>query len=93
MSEQGAVFIQDLLTYEDRLEFGPFILLTDVLALIEQTLLARSGYFYGNDRASLLLLTFLIILFCAGHCMSSLAGGIFNLRAARGDDYRTAVTD
>lgn len=47
MSDQGAVYIQDLLTYEDRREFGPFIMLTDVMALIEQTLLARSGYFYG----------------------------------------------
>lgn len=46
--EHGAVFVQDLLTPEDRREMSLWpIVFTDVLGVLEQTLLARSSYFYG----------------------------------------------
>ena len=70
----GAVFMSDLLTLDDRRAFGWPLMITDVLALVEQQLLAHSAFFYG-------------------HAMSSLAGVIMNLRAARGADPRTMLLD
>jgi hypothetical protein len=70
----GALFLSDLLTMDDRREFGWPIMITDVLALVEQQLLSHSAFFYG-------------------HAMSSLAGVIMNLRAARGADPRTMLLD
>lgn len=70
----GAIFLSDLLTMDDRREFGWSIMITDVLALVEQQLLAHSSFFYA-------------------HAMSSLAGVITNLRAARGADPRTMIMD
>ncbi|TFY73589.1 hypothetical protein EWM64_g10423 [Hericium alpestre] len=70
----GAVFLNDLLTIEDRQAFGWPLMVTDVRALVEQALLARSAYFYA-------------------HSMSSVAGGIVNMRAARGADPRTTLLD
>ncbi|KAH9178702.1 hypothetical protein EDB89DRAFT_2063636 [Lactarius sanguifluus] len=70
----GALFMSDLITMDDRREFGWPLMVTDVLALVEQQLLAHSAFFYG-------------------HGMSSLAGVITNLRAARGADPRTMLLD
>ncbi|QRV76198.1 O-FucT domain protein [Ceratobasidium sp. AG-Ba] len=70
----GAVLINDLITLEDRQEFGWPIMLTDVLAVVEQSVLSHSAYFYA-------------------HAMSSVAGGVVNMRAARGADKRAALID
>ena len=70
----GAVFMNDLLTINDRRAFGWWLIITDVRALVEQQLLAHSAFFYG-------------------HAMSSLAGVIINLRAARGADPRTVLIE
>lgn len=70
----GAIMLSDLLTMEDRRDFGWPLMITDVRALVEQALLVHSAFFYG-------------------HGMSSLAGVITNLRAARGADPRTMVLD
>jgi hypothetical protein len=72
--DAGGVFLSDLLKIEDRRAFGWALMLTDVLALVDQSLLAHSAYFYG-------------------HKLSSFAGRVVNLRAARGADRRTAVLD
>jgi len=74
LAENGAVLFYDLLTMEDRREFGWPLILTDVLALVEQATLARANYFYA-------------------HAMSSVAGGVVNIRSARGADQRTALID
>ncbi|KAI9444791.1 hypothetical protein H4582DRAFT_2108601 [Lactarius indigo] len=74
IADAGALFFSDLLTMDDRREFGWPLMFTDVLALVEQQLLAHSAFFYG-------------------HGMSSLAGVIMNLRAARGADPRTMLLD
>jgi hypothetical protein len=73
-SEAGGVFLSELLEIEDRRGFGWPLMLTDVRALVEQSLLAHSAYFYG-------------------HKMSSFAGRVANLRAARGADRRTTLLD
>jgi len=70
----GAVFIFDLLMMEDRRAFGWPLMITDVMAIVEQQLLVRSGFFYG-------------------HGLSSFAGAVLNMRAARGVDPRTALLD
>jgi hypothetical protein len=74
LEEQGGVLITDLLTIEDRREFGWSIMLTDVLALLEQATLSHAAFFYA-------------------HVLSSLAGGVMNLRAGVGADPRTALLD
>lgn len=74
LREQGAVLISDLLTKEDRREFGWSLMLTDVLALLEQATLSHAAYFYA-------------------HALSSVAGGVMNLRAGAGADPRTALLD
>ena len=73
-SEAGGVFLSELLEMEDRRTFGWPLMLTDVRALVEQSVLAHSAYFYGQT-------------------MSSFAGRVANLRAARGADPRTALLD
>ncbi|KAH9173215.1 hypothetical protein EDB89DRAFT_2068974 [Lactarius sanguifluus] len=70
----GAVFMSDLLTMEDRRELGWPLMITDLMALVEQQLLVHSSYFYG-------------------HCMSSFAGAIVNMRGGRGADPRTMLLD
>ncbi|EJD55334.1 hypothetical protein AURDEDRAFT_109699 [Auricularia subglabra TFB-10046 SS5] len=72
--QNGAIFIHDLVTFEDRQFVGWPLLVTDVLALLEQLVMAQSEYFYG-------------------HAMSSVAGGVVNMRAARGVDSRTYLID
>ncbi|KAL4065231.1 hypothetical protein J3A83DRAFT_4360512 [Scleroderma citrinum] len=74
LDEHGAVRAPDLITIEDRRRFGWPLLLTDVLGIVEQDLLARSSFFYA-------------------HALSSVAGGVINLRAANGADPRTAQVD
>lgn len=70
----GAVLINDIMTEEDW-QIGSWpLLLTDVLALVEQAVLAQADYFYG-------------------HLLSSVAGGVLNMRAARGADPRTSLVD
>jgi hypothetical protein len=68
--DAGAVLMVDLLTMEDRRDFGWPLVFTDVMALVEQAVLFHSAFFYGQ-------------------AMSSLAGVITNMRAARGADPRT----
>ena len=68
--DAGAVLMMDLLTMEDRRDFGWPLIITDVMALVEQAVLFHCAFFYG-------------------HAMSSLAGVITNMRAARGADPRT----
>ena len=70
----GAIFMSDLLTMEDRQEFGWPLMITDVVAIVEQQVLVRSGFFYG-------------------HCLSSFAGAVVNMRAGRGADPRTGLLD
>ncbi|KAH9051203.1 hypothetical protein EDB83DRAFT_2543049 [Lactarius deliciosus] len=48
----GAVFMSDLLTMEDRREFGWPLMITDLMALVEQQLLVHSGFFYGHCMSS-----------------------------------------
>ena len=72
--EHGAVLISDLLTPEDRRFVGWPLLVTDVLALLEQNVMSHAAYFYA-------------------HAMSSVAGGVINLRAAGGMDPRLALID
>jgi len=50
--EEGGVFLSDLLTIEDRRKYGWPLLLTDVRAVVEQSLLAHSAYFYGHLMSS-----------------------------------------
>ncbi|KAG8844180.1 hypothetical protein FRB96_003249 [Tulasnella sp. 330] len=52
MRESGALFIGDLITAKDRREFGWGIMVTDVLALVEQSVLATSYYFYAHAMSS-----------------------------------------
>ncbi|KAH8993725.1 hypothetical protein EDB92DRAFT_376405 [Lactarius akahatsu] len=48
----GAVFLSDLLTMEDRRDFGWPLMITDLVALVEQQLLVRSSFFYGHGLSS-----------------------------------------
>lgn len=52
MRQNGAIFIDDLLTLEDRQAFGWSIMLTDVLAVLEQTVLSHSAFFVGHQYSS-----------------------------------------
>ncbi|KAH8991482.1 hypothetical protein EDB86DRAFT_3046284 [Lactarius hatsudake] len=48
----GAVFMSDLLTMDDRREFGWPLMITDLMALVEQQLLVHSSFFYGHCMSS-----------------------------------------
>jgi len=74
ISDAGGLSFTDLLEMEDRRAFGWPLMFTDVRALVEQSVLAHSAFFYG-------------------HMLSSYAGRIASLRAARGADYRTTLLD
>lgn len=74
LREHGVIRALDLITIEDRRRFGWPLLLTDVLGIVEQDLLARAAFFYA-------------------HALSSVAGGVINIRAASGADPRTAQVD
>ncbi|KAK0439464.1 uncharacterized protein EV420DRAFT_1583738 [Desarmillaria tabescens] len=72
---EGAVFMNDLLTIEERRgELHWLLMLTDFRGVVEQVMLSRAAYFYG-------------------HAMSSVVGGVMNLRAVRGADPRTTDVD
>jgi hypothetical protein len=49
---EGGVFLSDLLTIEDRQEFGWPLLITDVRAVLEQSVLAHSAFFVGHLKSS-----------------------------------------
>ena len=53
ITDAGAVLLSDLLTMEDRREFGWPLMITDVRALVEQALLVHSAFFYGHGMSSL----------------------------------------
>ncbi|KZV87093.1 hypothetical protein EXIGLDRAFT_652513 [Exidia glandulosa HHB12029] len=52
LRKRGAVLVQDLIRPEDRQKFGWPIMYTDILALAEQTLAARSDFFVGQAFSS-----------------------------------------
>jgi len=52
LTQHGAVLISDLLTIDDRRAFGWPLMLTDVLGVVEQTLLAHAYYFYAHAMSS-----------------------------------------
>lgn len=75
IKEHGALLFNDLVTAHDRREFGWPIMLSDVVALVEQAVLGSgASYFYA-------------------HALSSVPGGVLNLRAISGMDPRTALLD
>ncbi|PVG04811.1 hypothetical protein CPB86DRAFT_18038 [Serendipita vermifera] len=75
LRQNGAILFNDLMTQEDRRQFGWGLLFSDVVALVEQQVIGKgSSFFYA-------------------HAMSSVAGGIVNLRAASGCDSRTSYLD
>ncbi|KAF8123741.1 hypothetical protein EV363DRAFT_1179181 [Boletus edulis] len=74
LRDHGVVRAPDLITIEDRRRFGWPLLITDVLGIVEQDLLARATFFYA-------------------HALSSVGGGVINIRAASGADPRTARVD
>ena len=53
LKEHDAILLEDLLTTEDRWKYGPELVLTDILGLVDQALLSRSAYFYGTYVSSL----------------------------------------
>lgn len=50
--DHGAVLIGDLVTIDDRRDFGWGIMITDVLALVEQAVLSKAYYFYAHAMSS-----------------------------------------
>jgi hypothetical protein len=68
------VLAMDILTPEDQRLVGWPLLVTDVLAVLEQVVMSRGAFFYG-------------------HAMSSVAGGVVNMRGARGMDPRLTLID
>jgi len=72
--ENGGVLAMDVLTPEDRRLVGWPLLVTDVLAIVEQVIMSHAAYFYA-------------------HAMSSVAGGVVNMRGARGIDPRLTLID
>ncbi|KAG8893480.1 hypothetical protein FRB99_001917, partial [Tulasnella sp. 403] len=53
LRRHGAILIQDLLTVDDRRQFGWPIMLTDVLVLVEQVVLSKGHYLYTSSLDSL----------------------------------------
>ena len=51
--DAGAVLMMDLLTIEDRRDFGWPLIITDVMALVEQAVLFHCAFFYGHAMSSL----------------------------------------
>ncbi|KIO28547.1 hypothetical protein M407DRAFT_242977, partial [Tulasnella calospora MUT 4182] len=48
----GGVLFADLITIEDRQKFGWPMMITDVIALVEQVVLSHSYYFYAHAMSS-----------------------------------------
>jgi hypothetical protein len=91
LREHKALLFDDLVNQEDRRAFGWPLLFTDVTALVEQ----QSAYILSAFALALIVCA--VIGLGAGyfyaHAMSSVAGGILNLRAGSGCDKRTALLD
>lgn len=71
IQDHGGILIQDLLTPEDRRLVAWPIMISDILAILEQNLASHAAYFYAQS-------------------VSSVAGGVVNMRAARGFNVRTS---
>lgn len=52
LADHGAVLTSQLLTIEDRRAYGWPLMLTDVLGLVEQALLAHADFFYAQALSS-----------------------------------------
>lgn len=52
LREQGGVLITDILTMQDRRDFGWAIMFTDILALLEQALLSHAAFFFAHASSS-----------------------------------------
>lgn len=52
LSAHNAILASDLLTIDDRRAFGWPLMLTDVLGLVEQAVLARAHFFYAHALSS-----------------------------------------
>lgn len=75
LRNNSVILFNDLVSINDRREFGWPLLISDVVALVEQKALGiGAAYFYA-------------------HAMSSVAGGILNIRAAEGMDPRSSLID
>lgn len=75
LHENNVLLFKDLVTINDHRDFGWPLMLTDVIALVEQGVLGMgASFFYG-------------------HALSSVPGGVLNLRAVHGMDPRTALID
>ncbi|KAF8558511.1 hypothetical protein OG21DRAFT_1404996 [Imleria badia] len=74
LRDHGVLRASDLITIDDRRRFGWPLLVTDVLGIVEQEVLARGAFFYA-------------------HALSSVGGGVLNIRAASGADPRTGRVD
>lgn len=75
LRNNSVILFKDILTIQDRREFGWPLLFTDVAALVEQSIMGiGASYFYG-------------------HALSSVVGGVINIRANMGWDPATALID
>ena len=75
LRNNSVILFKDITTIQDRREFGWPLMYTDVVALVEQTVMGLgAGYFYG-------------------HALSSVVGGVVNMRANAGWDPSTALVD
>ncbi len=77
---EGAVFMDDIMTIADRRAFGKVSDLSWALMISDIRALVEQVIL---SRAA----------FFYGHAMSSVPGGVVNLRAMRGADPRTSVID
>lgn len=50
--QSGGVLFSDLISIEDRQKFGWPIMITDIIALVEQVVLSHSYYFYAHAMSS-----------------------------------------
>jgi hypothetical protein len=90
LREQKALLFDDLVEQEDRRAFGWPLLFTDVIGLVEQ-----QGVYTLSALLSALIVSAVMGLgagYFYGDSLSSLTGGIFNMRARSGCDKRTAYS-
>lgn len=52
LREHGALRAPDLLTIEDRRQFGWPLMITDVLGIVEQELISRASFLYAHALSS-----------------------------------------
>lgn len=97
MRDHSIKLFEDLVTEEDRREFGWPLLYSDVIALVEQNSKHSSIYFLffasGHFDSPPLLVIGQGAGYFYAHALSSVAGGILNIRAATGADPRTSLLD